>query len=350
MTLPDLWFCLLWGMLAVYVVLGGSDLGVGIVHLLAGRSDAERSEVIRTIQPVWKGHDVWLIAAGGTMLLGFPKALATAFSGFYLPLMLVLWLFAIRALGLELRSHVGNDLWRQFWDACFSIGSLLLAVCLGAALGNVVRGVPLEPTGVFFEPLWTDFRVGPQTGILDWYTVLVGVTAALALAHHGALWLLRFADGPRPQDAGVKDGEVQRRAGRLAGVLFSILVGAFVLTTIATFAAGSHVRESLDERPFGFILPALAAVALVVSHVKRRSARPGGAHAASGVFLAAMFATAGITIYPHILPGRDPALGLSIQDAAAPRGALVIGLAWWIPGILIACGYVVWTHRRMLRV
>ncbi len=335
--MPTLWFCLLWGMLAAYVVLGGSDLGVGIVHLLAGRSDAERWQVIRTIRPVWKGHDVWLVAAGGTMFFAFPEALATAFSGFYLPLMLVLWLFTLRSLGLELRYQVGNDLWKQFWDACFSIGSLLLAVCLGAALANVVRGVPLDDKGVFFEPLWTDFRVGRETGILDWYTVLVGVTAALALAHHGSLWLLCFADG-----------EVGRRAGRLAGVLWVLLVPALVLTTAATCSVGAHAGESLDARPLGMALPAAAAVALVVSFVRRRD-RPAAAFAASALFLAAMFATAGMTIYPHILPARDPALGLSIHAAAAPHPALVTGLIRWIPGVLIACGSFAWTYRRMPR-
>src|SRR5580765_7062018 len=184
-----LWFCLLIVMLGGYVVLGGTDLGVGMLSLLVTRSEEERSHVIHSIRPVWKPNEVWLVAAGGTMFLAFPNALAASFSGFYLALTIVVWLLAFRGLGLELRHHFADGLWRQFWDVALSVSSFLLALFLGTALGNVVRGVPLNEHGVFFEPLWTDFRVGPQTGIVDWYTILAGLTAVVALAHHGALWL-----------------------------------------------------------------------------------------------------------------------------------------------------------------
>src|SRR2546428_10085620 len=119
--------------------------------------------------------------------------------------MIVLWLLMVRGLSLELRSHVQNAVWLGLWDGLFFIGSALLAVFYGAALGNVVRGVPLDARGYFFEALWTDFRLGPETGILDWYTILVGLAAFFALAQHGALWLL------------VKTaGAVQERARRIA--------------------------------------------------------------------------------------------------------------------------------------
>src|SRR5215469_10388294 len=176
-----LWFCLLVFMLAGYVVLGGTDLGVGMLYLLVTRNEGERAEVIRSIRPLWKPNEVWLVAAGGTMFLAFPTALAASFSGFYLALTIVVWLLAFRGLGLELRYHVSDVLWGQFWDAALAFSSLLLALFLGTALGNVVRGVPLNAKGVFFEPLWTDFRVGQETGIIDWYTILAGITAVVAL-------------------------------------------------------------------------------------------------------------------------------------------------------------------------
>src|SRR6516164_5624165 len=165
-----LWFCSLVFMLGGYVVLGGTDLGVGILHLFVARNEQERTQLIHSIRPIWKPNEVWLVAAGGTMFLAFPTALATSFSGFYLALTIVVWLLAFRGLGLELRYHISDGLWQQFWDVALSLSSLLLALFLGTALGNVVRGVPLTEHGVFFEPLWTDFRVGQRTGIIDWYT------------------------------------------------------------------------------------------------------------------------------------------------------------------------------------
>src|SRR5262245_7970719 len=184
-----LWFCLLIFMLGGYVVLGGTDLGVGMLSLLLTRNEEERSQVIHSIRPVWKPNEVWLVAAGGTMFLAFPTALAASFSGFYLALTIVVWLLAFRGLGLELRYQTADPLWRQFWDVALSSSSFLLALFLGTALGNVVRGVPLDTRGVFFEALWTDFRVGPQTGIVDWYTGFAGITAVIGLWLHGAVWL-----------------------------------------------------------------------------------------------------------------------------------------------------------------
>src|SRR5205823_7489782 len=106
-------------------------------------------------------------------------------SGFYLPLMIVLWLLILRGIGIELRMHLDSLVWRGFFDGCFSISSLLLIIFYGAALGNVIRGVPLQKDGYFFLPLWTDWRTGPQPGVLDWYTVIAGLVALIALTIHG---------------------------------------------------------------------------------------------------------------------------------------------------------------------
>ena len=171
------------------MVLDGFDIGAGIVHLLIARTDAERRNVLRTIGPVWDGNEVWLLAAGGTLYFAFPVLYASSFSGFYLPLIIVLWLLVLRGISIEFRSHLDSPLWRPFWDVVFAGSSLLLAVFFGAALGNVVRGVPLDGTGYFFLPLWSDFRASSFGGILDWYTVMTGIAALLALAMHGSLWI-----------------------------------------------------------------------------------------------------------------------------------------------------------------
>src|SRR5271156_4393944 len=145
--METLWFCLVAVMVAAYVVLDGFDLGVGIVYLFVARNDAERRTVLKSIGPFWDGNEVWLLAAGGTLYFAFPVLYASSFSGFYLPLMMVLWLLMLRGISLEFRSHVGGHIWSVFWDAVFSLASILLAVFFGAALGNVARGVPLGAGG-----------------------------------------------------------------------------------------------------------------------------------------------------------------------------------------------------------
>src|ERR1700752_1356521 len=188
-------YCLLAIMITVYVLLDGFDLGAGAIHLIIAKTDEERRQVLASIGPVWDGNEVWLLAAGGTLYFAFPALYASAFSGFYLPLMIVLWLLILRGASIEFRNHIKSAVWDPLWDFLFGMSSLLLAVFFGAALGNVVRGVPLDASGYFFEPLWTNFRLGEETGILDWYTILVGVLALLALMMHGSLWLQWKTDG-----------------------------------------------------------------------------------------------------------------------------------------------------------
>src|SRR6476646_8860166 len=187
--MPTLWFVLVALMLAVYVVLDGFDIGAGIVYLLVGRTRSERRAVLRSIGPVWDGNEVWLLAAGGTLYFAFPALYASSFSGFYLPLMIVLWLLILRGISIEFRNHMESPVWQPFWDVVFAGSSALLAIFFGAALGNVVRGVPLDAAGEFFLPLWTNFTPGPNAGILDWYTILIGVLALAALSVHGGLWV-----------------------------------------------------------------------------------------------------------------------------------------------------------------
>src|SRR5438270_4342094 len=140
--METLWFIIVAVMLAAYVVLDGFDIGAGIIYLAAARTDAERRMILRAIGPVWDGNEVWLLATGGTLYFAFPQLYASAFSGFYLPLMMVLWLLMLRAIGIEFRTHIENPVWQSFFDTVFFGASALLAIFFGAALGNVIRGVP----------------------------------------------------------------------------------------------------------------------------------------------------------------------------------------------------------------
>src|SRR6266851_2242281 len=159
------WYCLVALTLVFYVLLDGFDLGAGILHLVVARTGEERRQVLRSIGPVWDGNEVWLLATGGTLFFAFPALYASGFSGFYLPLMIVLWLLVLRGISIEFRNHVHSQVWTPFWDFVFCFSSLLLAIFYGAALGNVVRGVPLDARGYFFEPLWTNFRLVGGCGL-----------------------------------------------------------------------------------------------------------------------------------------------------------------------------------------
>src|SRR5580704_7510402 len=154
--MDTVWFAIVVVMLTVFTVLDGFDFGVGILHRFVAKTDAERRTVLAAIGPVYDANEVWLIAAGGVLFMAFPRTYSAAFSGFYLALMIVLWLLILRGIAIEARSHHENPLWREFWDTVFSLSSVLLAVVLGTSLGNVVRGVPVDESGFFAMPLFTD--------------------------------------------------------------------------------------------------------------------------------------------------------------------------------------------------
>lgn len=329
-----LWFCLVALMLTVYVVLDGFDLGAGIVHLSIAQNEDERRTIFRTIGPVWDGNEVWLIAAGGTLYFAFPTLYASSFSGFYLPLMMVLWLLILRGISIEFRRHISTPMWASFWDGAFFVSSLLLAVFYGAALGNVVRGVPLDTHGQFFEALWTNFRPIGTTGILDWYTILAGIAALLALTVHGALWVALKTEG------GLRHG-----AQRFARKLWIPLALFTVLVTWSSFHLQPHLSASFAARPWGRIFPAIAIAGLLgtIFLVKNEAK----AFFASCTYIVGMLASVAFGLYPDVLPSSaDPSLSLTVENAKAADHGLKIGLAWWIVGMILATAYFVMVYRR----
>jgi cytochrome d ubiquinol oxidase subunit II len=331
-----LWFCLVAMMLTVYVLLDGFDLGAGTIHLSVAKTDEERRQVLASIGPVWDGNEVWLIAAGGTLYFAFPDLYAGAFSGFYLPLMMVLWLLILRGISIEFRNHIISRVWDPFWDFLFSVSSLLLAIFFGAALGNVVRGVPLDSSGYFFEPLWTDFRLGEQTGILDWYTILVGLTSLAVLTMHGALWIQLKTTGA-----------VNHRSSKIAANLWWVVLILTAFVSAITFKIQPQVKENFVTSPWGFIFPALAiaGIAGVRFELIKRDERK--AFFASCAYLMAMLASVVFGLYPLVLPARNPIYSLTVSSAKAADYGLKIGLVWWTFGILLVIGYFVYTYRSL---
>jgi len=329
------WFLLVAIMLAAYVVLDGFDLGVGVLHLFVARTEEERRLLIRTIGPVWDGNEVWLLAGGGTLYFAFPLLYASGFSGFYLPLMIVLWLLIARGIGIELRMHLESPVWRGLFNGAFGIASLLLTVFYGAALGNVIRGVPLQPDGYFFLPLWTNWNVGPQPGILDWYTVIAGVVALVALVLHGAHYAaLKTA------------GELNLRLRRAAAVLWPVLVAATVISLAATLAIRPSLLDNYQRMPALFVIPVLVAVVLIGMWILGRRGNERGAFLCSSAYLALMLVGAAAAIYPNLLLSTtDAALNITIYNAHAGEHSLAVGLIWWSFGMALAAGYFVFVYR-----
>jgi cytochrome bd ubiquinol oxidase subunit II len=330
-----IWFLLVAFMLVAYVVLDGFDLGAGILHLLIARTDDERRLILATIGPVWDGNEVWLIAGGGTIFFAFPLLYASGFSGFYLPLMIVLWLLILRGIGIEFRTHVASPVWHGLFDGFFALSSALLAIFYGAALANVLRGVPLQPDGSFFAPLWTNWRVGPQPGILDWYTVIGGLTALVALAVHGALYI-----------ALKTHGALNARARAVALRLWGVLAVLTAVSLAATLYVRPAVLDNFRAHAILRLIPAFVLISLLAIPVALRRLRERDAFLGSAAFLATMLAGAAAALYPTLLPASgDQALNITITNAAAGPHALTVGLIWWGAGMLLAIAYVALVYR-----
>lgn len=333
--MESLWFALVALMLVAYVVLDGFDLGAGIIHLLVAKTNEERQLVLRSIGPVWDGNEVWLLAAGGALYFAFPLLYASSFSGFYLPLMMVLWLLMLRGMGIELRSHVDDPLWRSFFDFIFSVSSLLLAVFFGVAIGNVVRGVPLNSDGYFFAALWTDFRVGPQPGVLDWYTVLTGLLALAALAVHGAHYVILKTEG-----------DIRDRSRRIASLGWYALIALTLLSLLATFSVRPQVIDNYKNGFIGWSVPLIVAASLGAMFYFRKQGRDLAAFLSSSAYLVGMLVGAAYGLYPTLLPAStDPALSLTIFNTRTGDYSLRVGLIWWVVGMLLAVGYFTLLYR-----
>jgi len=336
--MADLWFWIVAVMLAAYVVLDGFDLGVGILFPFVARTEDERQQAIRAIGPVWDGNEVWLLAAGGTLFFAFPLVYASSFSGFYMPLMIVLWLLILRGLAVELRGHFADPLWRSFFGGLFFFSSTLLAIFFGAALANVVRGVPLGADNYFYLPLWTNWRTGANPGILDWYTVLGGVMALLALALHGALYLMLKTEG-----------DLRLRARAAAGRLWPLVAIVTVLAVPATVLARPDSLHNYHAHPIAFLSPIGVALSLVAIVIAMRKRLELGAFLSSCVYLISMLCGAAAGLFPVLLPSTNPATAsITIASSVTGPHGLKVGLVWWIFGTLLAVMYfciVYWLFR-----
>ncbi len=321
--MSDVAFVILALMIAVYVLLDGYDLGVAALAPFISRNEDDRSSAMHAIGPYWNGNEVWLIAAGGLSFALFPLAYASAFSGFYLPFMVVLWLLMFRGIAMEVREHFPSDLWHTFWDTAFSVSSALLILIFGLTIGNLVRGLPLHASGFFF---------GTFAFLLNPYAIAVGLFAVAALAQHGATFLTM-----------VGGGELAQRSRDAIGRLWWIVLAFYVIVTIFTFAV----------RPVVFARPWLALVALVslAAFVLLRMRLSGESRVApfvfSTIFLAGLLVAAAATIYPYLLPGLGGSGGLTIYAASASPHAMAWGIRASLVGLVVVGTYTIFVVRRL---
>jgi cytochrome d ubiquinol oxidase subunit II len=334
-----IWFWMVAVMIVGYVVLDGFDLGVGVLHLFLVRNETERRTALASIGPVWDGNEVWLLAGGGTLYFAFPLLYASAFSGFYLPLMIVLWLLILRGVSVELRNHVEVGVWRALLDGLFGLSSALLTIFFGAALANVLRGVPLQADGYFFLPLWTNWQPGPHPGILDWYTVIGGLVALVALTLHGALWLTIKTSG-----------ELEQRARRIVTPLWIALVTLTLVSLAATIVVRPASLSNYFNYPFTFIVPIGVAGSLATLWLFNRSPRrpqPIKAFLSSCLYLFFMLAGACWGLYPTLLPATSGAANdITLSRAISGPHTLAVGLVWWGAGMVLAIGYIVFVYSK----
>jgi len=328
MILQTIWFILVAVLLAGYVVLDGFDLGVGLWYLFGGEKD--RRAMLAAIGPVWDGNEVWLLTGAGALFAAFPHVYATVFSGFYLAMMLVVFALIFRGVAVEFRNKVASPAWRRFWDAAFAVGSSLTALLLGVALGNILRGLPMDAgrnvTGSFFS-------------LLNPYALLIGVAGFGVVAAHGALYL-----AIRTQ------GDLRRRALRWAGRAVVAEAVLLALAAAATALLDIRLLRNYNAVPVLWVVPAAAGAVVALLVVACRRGQAGRAFVLSAATIVALWALAGVALYPDLVPAAgDGAASLTIANASSTQRTLTIMLIVALAGMPIVIGYqawLYWTFRR----
>jgi cytochrome d ubiquinol oxidase subunit II len=325
----EIWFAIASVMLVAYVVLDGFDFGAGALHQIVAKNDQERRQVLAAIGPFWDANEVWLLATGGVLFLAFPSVLASGLSGFYLAIFLVLWMLILRGLSIELRSHIEHPLWRSAWDGVFSVASAVLPVLFGAALGNLVRGLPIDADGWFSLALFTDFTARAPVGILDWYTVSAGVFALVALAGHGATFLAWKTDGP-----------VRDRSHRAATWLYAAVAVLWLPLTAATSFVNTTMLAALPHRPLALLFLLLAVGGLATVGAGLRGHRDLQAFLGSCAFLTGMLTATAACVFPAMLRSiTNDGWSLTAYNSSVPIASLRIALRWWAIGLPLVLLY-----------
>ena len=340
------WYILIAILVAVFFVLDGYDFGAGIIQLFFAKSKKDKELITKSAGLYWDFNEVWLVAAGGLLFMAFPKYYASFFSGFYLPLIIVLWLIIFRAIGLEFKGQFNNSMWKSIWDASFGVSSLLLALFFGVALGNVVRGVNLGGVvdGVsayeahyFFLPLWNS-SFSPEDvhpGVLDWFTVLIGLISVVLLTIHGANWIVLKTN------ASINN--------KLKSYVFSLNIVLIILTFISL-----SIWHLINDNPFAnyiaypilMIFPLVFIGGIIGLFFVKKYKDELYAFVCSSIVIVGGITSTIVSIFPKILPSTNNVNeSLTIYNTNAQDYGLSVAIYWIIIGLLLIIVYIIFQKR-----
>jgi cytochrome d ubiquinol oxidase subunit II len=355
-TLKIIWWLLVGALLIGFAVMDGFDLGVGALLPFVAKTDDERRVLINSIGPTWEGNQVWFITGGGALFAAWPLVYATAFSGFYWALLLVLFALFFRPVGFEYRSKVADPRWRSAWDWGLFVGGAVPALVFGVAFGNLLQGVPFT-----FDDMLRPFYSGSFFGLLNPFALLTGVVSLSMLVMHGAVYLQMRTEGEIAARA--------RRAARIVGVVF---IAAFVLAGIwqAYGIQGYRIVSMPDpggvvvplaktvERsagawmatyaahPWMWLAPALAVGGGLLALLLSAARRGGAAFVFSAAALAGTILTAGFAMFPFVMPSNTfPNASLTVYDAVSSHRTLnlmFVAVVLFLPVVLL---YTSWVYR-----
>jgi cytochrome bd ubiquinol oxidase subunit II len=307
MTLANIWFFLVALLLTVYVVLDGFDLGAGVLYPFLGKSADDKSVIRAAIGPVWDGNEVWLLTGAGAIFAAFPMVYAMTFSGFYLAIMLVLFGLILRAVSLEFRHR--DSAWASVWDGAFFLGSLVPSLLVGVALGNVIRGVPMDVQGNYIGTFWD---------LLNPYSLLVGITGLALLTQHGAAWISIKSDG-----------ELHERAWRWRKASFWVCAVLAISTSVATILTVSRASDLVFGRPAGWLFLAIAVIGILYTvyamYLKSSALQ---SFVGSAIIIIGFAGIAAVGNFPDMVPARGTpaATSLTVERAASGHLTLLVML------------------------
>lgn len=332
LDLNTTWFILIGVLFTGYAMLDGFDLGVGALHLFT-RKDEERRVLLNAIGPVWDGNEVWLVTGGGALFAAFPGVYATVFSGFYLAFILLLAALIFRAVAIEFRSKQPMRWWRQMWDVSFSMGSLLAGLLLGVAMGNIVRGIPLDERHEFTGTFWS---------LLHPYALLLGVTTVALFMMHGAIYAVLKTEG-----------ELHDKLRSWASRCIAFFIVCYVLTTVVTVVYVPHMTARLRAHPWLFVIPVLNLLAIANVPREFRRGRDGWAFLSSCLAMAALMTLLALGLYPNLVPSLpEAAHSLTIHNAASSPKTLGVMLTIALIGMPLVLAYtasIYWIFRGKVK-
>lgn len=325
MDLNTIWFLLVGVLIIGYAVLDGFDLGVGSLYYVFAKNDQERRTLISSIGPFWDGNEVWLLTGGGALFAAFPLVYASVFSGFYLAMMLVLLGLIMRAVAIEYRNKAEDPAWRDRLDMVFFLGSFLPALLFGVAVGNVAEGLPLDSAHNY---------TGGFLGLLNPYALTMGILGLLAFLLQGTTYTLLKTEG-----------DIQKRAKDLFPKIWLICLIIFLLETAYTYIVAPNLFNNYFAYPVLFAVPLLTVLGVILAPMAVKAGRYGLAFTGSSLVMAGMILTLALGMFPNWVPATNPALSLTIYNAASSALTLKTMLIIALMGVPIVLFYTIYVYR-----